>query len=768
MKKKNLLFTALTTMLSVSFALAQYTIQWQKSLGGSMVENAACIQQTTDGGFILAGNSNSNDVSGNQGSYDVWVVKLNNTGTIEWQKLLGGSGFEGANSIQQTSDGGFIIAGVSHSNDGDVTGNHGNADYWIVKLTNTGIIEWQKSLGGSSLDYATSIQQTNDGGYILAGASSSNDGDVSGNQGLDDFWIVKLSSAGTIEWQESLGGTSNDRANDILQTIDGGYVVVGSTESSSGDVSNNSGTWDYWVVKLNNAGIIEWQNSLGGSSFEDAKSIQQTIDGGYVVAGYSTSTDGNVSSNQGNADFWILKLTDVGIVEWQKSLGGSADDIAFSLNLCNDGGFIVAGQSSSNDGDVSGNLGSVDFWVVKLTSIGTLEWQKSLGGTNAEWAYAVQQTMDGGYIVAGQSGSNDGDVSGNHGNYDYWVVKLINCELVASPQLVLGDTCITTPLSVQLDETLGLQSVQWNMGDPNGGASNLSTSTSHSHQYSQPGTFTISAIVDYGCGSDTITRIVQTTAVTEPLLSFAYANDPCRMNNTSPELPAGFASGGTFSVSPALPINSANGTLGLLENTEGDFIVTYSYAGGNCLASGSFSDTIAIRMFSESLVAMPDNITLFLGDTVELAASGTVSYNWSPDEGLSCSNCASPLAFPTQTTQYIVTGIDANGCRSIDTVLVVVDIICNEAFIPSIFSPNGKGPQSNEKFCVLSDCVAQFKLAIFNRWGERIFETEDINQCWDGTFKGAEAATGVYAYTMYLRQLDGAELSKTGTLVLAK
>jgi gliding motility-associated-like protein len=274
--------------------------------------------------------------------------------------------------------------------------------------------------------------------------------------------------------------------------------------------------------------------------------------------------------------------------------------------------------------------------------------------------------------------------------------------------------------------------------------------------------------VNYGCGSDTITRVVQTTALTEPLLSFAYPNDPCRMNNTSPELPTGFASGGMFSVSPALPINSANGTLGLLENTEGDFIVTYSYAGGNCLASGSFSDTIAIRMFSESLVAMPDNITLFLGDTVELAASGTVSYNWSPGEGLSCSNCASPLAFPTQTTQYIVTGIDANGCRSIDTVLVVVDIICNEAFIPSIFSPNGKGPQSNEKFCVLSDCVAQFKLAIFNRWGERIFETEDINQCWDGTFKGAEAATGVYAYTMYLRQLNGAELSKTGTLVLAK
>jgi gliding motility-associated-like protein len=767
--KKNIL-TTLFFCFSFFLAICQPTIQWQKSLGGSDNDYGGPVQQTNDGGFIVTGRSFSNDgdVSGNHGEADLWVVKLNNTGTIEWQKSLGGTDREIAYSIQQTVDGGYIVAGFSRSNDGDVSGNHGNADFWVVKLSSVGTIEWQKSLGGSLDDYAYSILQTNDGGYIVAGFSNSNDGDVSGNHGGNDFWVVKLNDTGTIEWQKSLGGSTEDIGAFMQQTSDGGYILSGTSLSNDGDVSGNHNAQDCWVVKLTSLGTIEWQKSLGGSLADSGGPIQQTNDGGYILSGFSSSNDGDVSGNHGDIDYWIVKLTNMGTIEWQKSLGGAGYDHLISMQETIGGGYILAGYSNSNDGDVSGNHGLTDYWLVKLNNIGTIEWQKSLGGSGVEYAASVLFTDDDGYILTGPTSSNDFDVSDNNGISDYWVVKLTNCELLASPQLVLGDTCITTPLTVQLDETLGLQSVQWNMGDQNGGASNLSTSTSHSHQYSQPGTFTISAIVDYGCGSDTITRVVHTTAVTEPLLSFAYPNDPCRMNNTSPELPTGFASGGIFSVSPALPINSANGTLGLLENIEGDFIVTYSYAGGNCIASGSFSETIAIRSFSESLVALPDSVTLFLGDTVELAASGTVSYNWSPDEGLSCSDCASPLAFPTQPTLYIVTGIDANGCRSVDTVWVVIDFICNEAFIPSIFSPNGKGPQSNEKFCVLSDCVAQFKLVIFNRWGQQVFETEDINQCWDGTFNGADASSGAYAYNVYLKQLDGAVLNKTGTINLVR
>jgi gliding motility-associated-like protein len=168
------------------------------------------------------------------------------------------------------------------------------------------------------------------------------------------------------------------------------------------------------------------------------------------------------------------------------------------------------------------------------------------------------------------------------------------------------------------------------------------------------------------------------------------------------------------------------------------------------------------------LEALPVLATITLGDTIQLSASGGEFYSWSPAESLSCSDCDAPLAFPALSTIYTVTVTDSLGCVQSDTVRIEVDIICNEAFIPTIFSPNGKGPQANEMYCILSDCVEQFKLVIHNRWGEKVFETEDINQCWDGTFKGVEASTGVYAFNVYLKQLDGTVISKTGSIQLIR
>jgi hypothetical protein len=432
MKMKNLIFTKLAIMLSVSFALSQPSIQWQKCLGGTEYDEAFSIQKTNDGGYIFAGWSFSNDgdVSGNHYNADYWVVKLNSIGTIEWQKSFGGFGQDNAYSIQQTDDGGYIVAGESSSNDGDAEGNHGLNDYWVLKLSIIGTIEWQKSLGGSGYDKAYSIQQTDDGGYIVAGESSSNDGDVSGNHGgYNDCWVVKLNSLGTIVWQKSIGGLFDDSAKSIQQTSDGGYIVAGSSDSNDGDVSGNHGGKDYWVVKLTTIGTIEWQKSLGGSGEDFAESIQQANDGGYIVAGWSSSNDGDVSGNHGYYDNWVLKLTSIGTIEWQNSIGGSGFDFAYSIQQTNDGGYIVASISNSNDGDVTGNHGSYDSWVVKLTSIGTVEWQKTLGGTVEDYACSIQQTNDGGYIVAGFTYSNDVDVSGSHGDVDCWVVKLTNSQL---------------------------------------------------------------------------------------------------------------------------------------------------------------------------------------------------------------------------------------------------------------------------------------------------------------------------------------------------
>ena len=376
-----MIYFAATTMAQAP------AIQWAKCFGGSSTDVATCIQQTNDTGYIIAGYSKSNDsdVSGNHGGIDYWVVKLDITGNIQWQKSLGGMGDDEAFSIQQTTDGGFFVAGYSGSIDGDVTGHHGSffvSDYWVVKLNATGIIQWQKSLGGTADDVAQSIQQTNDGGYIVAGVTGSKNGDVTGKHGLDsittDYWVVKLNGTGIIQWQKSLGGTADDVAQSIQQTNDGGFIVAGYSGSIDGDVTGNHVDSDYWVVKLNATGIIQWQKSLGGISADKATSIEQTTDGGYILAGGSMSNNGDVSGHHGNSfnDYWVLKINTNGTLLWQNSFGGYYEDLANFIRQTIDGGYIIAGYSQSYDGDVTGHRGSSsysDFWIVKLAGTTGIE-----------------------------------------------------------------------------------------------------------------------------------------------------------------------------------------------------------------------------------------------------------------------------------------------------------------------------------------------------------------------------------------------------------
>ena len=372
--KTNLFLFIANTFLLCSINCILYAqipiIQWQKCLGGTASDYAACVNQTSDGGYILTGStiSNDGDVSGNHGGSDLWVVKLSSFGIIEWQKCIGGSNSESGNSIQQTSDGGYIVAGYTYSNDGDVIGNHGGYDVWIVKLTNNGIIQWQKCLGGSNSELGNSIQQTSDGGFIVAGQSSSNNENVTGNHGGSDVWIVKLNNNGNIQWQKCLGGSNSENAECIQQTSDGGYIVAGQSSSSNGDVSgNHGGSSDIWLVKISSFGIIEWQKCLGGTSLDYAASVIQTSDGEYIVAGNTSSNNGDVSGNHGSGDIWIVKLTNSGLLKWQKYLSGSNSDYVEYIQQTSEGGFIVAGNSYSYNGDVSGNHGSGDAWIVKLS-----------------------------------------------------------------------------------------------------------------------------------------------------------------------------------------------------------------------------------------------------------------------------------------------------------------------------------------------------------------------------------------------------------------
>lgn len=425
---KRCFFLLISFGLSITLYSQAPHIEWQKTLGGSGNEYAQSIQQTADGGFIVAGHSDSED--GHRTEYygfeDFWIVKLNTYGNIQWQKTFGGSGNDMAYSVSQTMDGGYIVAGSTNSTDGDVSENMGDHDYWVIKLNSTGDLEWEKSLGGSSYERAYSIKQTSDGGYIIAGRSDSFDGDVTGSYGID-YWVVKLDETGNIQWEKTVGGSGIDQANSVIQTLDGGHMVAGFSYASGGDISEPYGdgySCDIWIVKLNADGDLQWEKSLGGSQSDFGFSIVQTPEGGYIIAGSSESDDIDVSENKGSSDVWVVKIDDIGQIEWEKSFGGSGFDRAYAVNLTSDGGYIVAGTSHSNDFDVSHNYEHYDFWVIKLNADGDLIWEKSYGGTGFDQAFSAQQTTDGGYIIAGWTDSVDGDITIGRGFADMWIVKL--------------------------------------------------------------------------------------------------------------------------------------------------------------------------------------------------------------------------------------------------------------------------------------------------------------------------------------------------------
>jgi hypothetical protein len=417
---------ALTILVLIIVHLnATCQIQWQKSFGGFNEDEAYSIYPTSDSGYIVAGytESNDGDVSGYHGNGDCWVIKLSPAGSLQWQKSLGGTNGEFANSVIQTYDNGYIIAGGTSSDDGDVSGNHGGSDIWLVKLSAAGTLQWQKCFGGSANEAASSVVQTSDSGFIVAGTSSSNDGDVSGNHGSRDWWVIKLSASGILQWQRSLGGTFDDQTNSIIQTYDGGYIATGYTYSNDGDVSGNHGAPDAWIVKLSATGSIQWQKCIGGSDGDIAQSIVQTTDSGFIFSGYTYSNDGDVSRNHGWSDVWVVKLSSAGILQWQQCLGGTGTDIANSIVQVSDGGYLVAGYTGSA-GEIPGYHGREDSWIIKLSHSGSTEWQKCFGGSNPDHAFAVCQALDGNYIFAGYTTSTDGDISGpGRGSYDYWIVK---------------------------------------------------------------------------------------------------------------------------------------------------------------------------------------------------------------------------------------------------------------------------------------------------------------------------------------------------------
>ncbi|GJQ59136.1 MAG: hypothetical protein D8M57_07175 [Candidatus Scalindua sp. AMX11] len=413
---------------------------WMRTYDESSVTSGSVesIRQTADGGFIAAGKERIG------GGTHFSIFKLKSDGSIDWQKL-----YMGPNKSNWTRYGPCVIQPIDNNGDGISDDGYIVAgdtlidsltkyDYLIMKLKSDGTIDWQKSYGGTGNDYPTSIQQTSDGGYIVLGYSDSF------STGDNDAWVLKLDKNGSVAWQRTYGGPHDDKARSIAQTTDGGYIVTGALQSSS------VGSWDMWAFKLDSRGILVWERKYGNA---DAFSIQQDSDGGYSMAGFT------YSGHAGGKDLRVVKFNPDGNLVWQKTYGGADDDRAKFIRQADDGGYIVAGNTESS------GSGGMDAWILKLNNDGTIAWQRTFGGRDNDSASSIWQTdddgdglADDGYVVAGYT---DDSTRTTYQDSDLWVFRIdpngeigTSCNFITTSDLTSENSSdLTTNTSVNTIET---------------------------------------------------------------------------------------------------------------------------------------------------------------------------------------------------------------------------------------------------------------------------------------------------------------------------
>jgi len=389
MTRRQILYRTLMLMLiaaavCVVGAAGEPAEQWNRTFGGTTSDSAWSVQLTSDGGYILVGYTWSYGV----GQSDAWLIKTDADGNEQWNRIFGGAGQDWAYSVQQTSDEGYILAGYTNSY------GAGNNDAWLIKTDADGNEQWKRTFGGVNTDATNSVQQTSDGGYILAGYTNSY------GAGSCDYWLIKTDADGNEQWDRTFGGAEYDWAWSVQLTSDGGYILVGGTKSYG------AGNHDVWLIKTDADGNEQWDRTFGGTYCDWAWSVQLTSDRGYILVGETKSY------GAGNHDVWLIKTDADGNEQWNRTFGGTDWDWARSVQQTSDGGYILAGRT------VSYGAGLSDAWFLKTDVDGNEQWNRTFGGANDDEAYSVHLTSDGGYILAGATNSCGA------GSHDVWLIKV--------------------------------------------------------------------------------------------------------------------------------------------------------------------------------------------------------------------------------------------------------------------------------------------------------------------------------------------------------
>jgi hypothetical protein len=379
----HLIFIILILSITYSIAQAPDTL-WTKTFGGSNNDYGWSVQQTTDSGYIITGYTSSFG----SGSSDIWLIKTDSSGDTLWTKTFGGTHTEQGYSVQQTTDGGYIIVGKIWSV------SAGTYDVWLIKTDASGDTLWTKAFGESGNEQGLSVQQTTDLGFIIVGTKISSGGFY------HDVWLIKTDTSGDTIWTKTFGGDSDDECLSIRQTEDEGYIIAGSTASYSAGTD-----YDVWLIKTDASGDTLWTKTFGGSDNDYGSSVQQTTDGGFILIGETTPAGGSY------LDIWLIKTDASGDTLWTKTFDRGEYVYGTSVQQTTDGGYIITGHTST--------FGSVtaDVLLIKTNSSGDTLWTKIFGGSDNDEGNSVQKTTDGGFIITGWTSSFGA------GSKDVWLIK---------------------------------------------------------------------------------------------------------------------------------------------------------------------------------------------------------------------------------------------------------------------------------------------------------------------------------------------------------
>ena len=618
--------------------------QWIKRYGGTATDVPFAIRFTADGGTITAGytESKNGDVTASASTeyWDLWLIKLDKCGNIQWQKTLGGTGYESARDVAQTADGGFIVLGETNSTDGDVVkGYGGTKDIWLIKTDGAGAVQWQKRFGGSGLDIGNRIVTDEAGNYIIAGTTASNDGDVKGNHGTGGFtdgWLLKVAASGNLLWSKCFGGSKNEELMDVV-LHNGRTYVAGYANSIDGDIPPTQKNYDVWLLALDAAGGKVFSKVYGGTQNDVAYSMALGADGSLALAGYTTSDDGDVTGAKGSQDYWVLNVSTAGKLQWQQTLGGTEADYANSI-VATANGYTIGGITYSVNGNVQAGQGGGDYWLVQLGTTGALQGQRLWGGRgNDHLRSLIYHTQRNEWYIAGNADSRNGDFSFSrpYGETDFGIIKL------KEPVAQLKDSVVCAVAGfVPYKDTL-----------PD------------------------------GCGFDSV-------------------------------------------------------------------VVTY-----------------VPKSLKQPLTNKKNRDSIFIGQSITLPSFTDGRTVWNAHPALSCGDCASAVAKPGVTTTFTATTTLPDGCVSTGNFTVVV---LNDAVVltPSAFTPNGDG--RNDFFGPLGKVPDDFRIEIFNRWGQVVFRSTTMNARWDGRYSGALQPQGAYPFIIYYKDINNTAHQQKGVCTLIR